>query len=80
MVFPRRYSIIERLLGKVPKAYRLTCQDCDYKEYLLTCASFEDKPYEDGGSGSRSVRKLPKACPKCGGTHLNRSKSPLPRS
>jgi len=80
MVFRRRYSIIERLLGKVPKAYRLTCQNCDYREHLMACASFEDEPYEDGGSGTRTVRHLPKACPKCGGKHLKTSEAPMPLS
>jgi hypothetical protein len=78
MIKQRRYGILDHLLGKVPKAYRMTCLDCSYHESLLVLKTHEEEPYAEGNVGMRTVHALPKKCPKCGGTHLRKTECPLP--
>ena len=76
MIKQRIYSILDHLLGKVPKAYRLACLDCDYHESLLVLKSSAEETYAEGHLGIRTVHKLPKKCPKCGGLRLRKTDDP----
>jgi len=78
MVIQKKYSILEHLLGKAPRAYTLNCLDCGYHEHLMVCKTFADEPYIEDHLGTRTVKKLPKVCPKCGGNHLRAINAPKP--
>jgi hypothetical protein len=77
---PRKphYSIIDRILGRVPKTYTLNCLNasCDYHEHVLVSSSFEEEPYIEGHIGIRKLKKLPTRCPKCGCKNLRKSEGP----
>ena len=78
MIFPKRYSPLDHLLGKVPKAYQISCLVCDYHEHILVIKSHAEEPFIEGHLGMRTVKKLPKVCPKCGGRHLHVIEAPKP--
>jgi hypothetical protein len=78
MIFPKPYSPLDHLLGRVPKAYIVNCLACDYHEHLLVIKSHSEEPYVEGHIGMRCVKKLPKVCPKCGGKKLRVQDSPMP--
>jgi len=78
MIAPKHYGLLDDMLGNVPKAYSITCLDCGMHEHLMVCKTFADEPYIEDHLGTRTVKKLPKVCPKCEGKHLHVINAPKP--
>jgi len=71
-------SIIDRIIGKTPRAYTINCMNasCNYREHVMVSTRFEDEPYIENHVGTRTLKKLPGCCPKCGCKNLRKSEVP----